>query len=209
MDLRRLRRGEIVAAASALALFVVMFLSWYGTAGVTAQQEKLIAAGGGDTTASAWQSYDVLDFYLLLVVVAALVLALLTATERSPALPVGASVITTVLAALGVLLVLVRILDQPGPNDAVSVKYGAWLGLASTAGILVGALLSLREEASAPVAAEARAAVAALEPRPAPPPAGSSPPAGESSPPPGEATPPPGESTPPPAGPPPSVPPPG
>jgi hypothetical protein len=188
MDLRRLRRGEIVAAVSALALFVVMFLSWYGVAGVSAQQEKLIAAGGGDTTSSAWQSFDVLDFYLLLVILAALLLAVLTATERSPALPVAASVITTVLAALGVLLVFVRILDQPGPNAAVAVKYGAWLGLAATAGILAGALMSMREEASAPAAAEARAAMAAVEPRPAPPPGG--------------------ESAPPPVGPPPSVPPP-
>ena len=47
IDPRRLRRGEILAAASALVLFVVMFLSWYGAAGVSGQQEKLIGPGAG------------------------------------------------------------------------------------------------------------------------------------------------------------------
>ena len=59
----------------------------------------------------------------------------------TPALPVAASVITTTLGALATLLVLYRILNQPGPNDFIEVKLGAFLGFLAVLAIAVGGFL--------------------------------------------------------------------
>jgi hypothetical protein len=150
MDLSKLRTGERSAAVSALLLFIFMFFSWYAydveaATGVKVP-DAVLGAAGVDTTRTAWQSFDVLDLYLLLTLLAALVLAFLTATDRSVALPVGASVITTVLGGIAVVWVVIRILDQPGPNEFVTVKIGAWLGLLACIGIAVGGYLAMRDE---------------------------------------------------------------
>ena len=51
------------------------------------------------------------------------------ATRPSPAIPVFFSVMTIVAGLLAALLILLRIVFQPGPNALVSVQPGAWLGL--------------------------------------------------------------------------------
>ena len=62
-------------------------------------------------------------------------------------MPVALSVLTVVAGTLATLLVLYRILNQPGPNDAVEVEAGAWIGLAAAALVAVGGCRSLRVEA--------------------------------------------------------------
>ena len=69
---------------------------------------------------------------------------------RGPALPVAIGVITTTLALAATLLVLYRILNQPGPNDVIGVAAGAWIGLAACLGVFLGAWLSLSDERSRP-----------------------------------------------------------
>src|SRR3954451_1481711 len=99
-DLGRLRRGEQIAAGAAVLLFILMFFDWYSVS-VSAGPFGDFSVGG-----SAWQAFGILDIYLFVVVLAAIALAVLTATERTPALPVTGAVILTALAALGTLLVL-------------------------------------------------------------------------------------------------------
>jgi hypothetical protein len=70
----------------------------------------------------------------------------LQATQRSPALPVGAAVLTTVLGAVAVLLVAYRIVNQPGDNEFIAVQPWAWVGLAAATLLTAGAWLSLRAE---------------------------------------------------------------
>jgi hypothetical protein len=191
MDLSRLRTGERVAAVSALLLFIFMFFSWYGV-DVGPISNALLDRAGVDTSATAWQAFDVLDLYLLLTILVALTLAFLTASDRSVALPVGASVLTTVMGGLATLFVLYRMLNQPGENDVVDVKIGAWLGLLACIGITVGGYLAMRDEGTSFDQAFASARDS-IPTRPAPPAEGA-------------AAPEPGTSVPPPSAPPPPAP---
>lgn len=126
--MRRLRAGDWIAGAGGLALLAAMFLSWY-------------------SGASAWQAFSVLDVVLALIALVPLALVVLQATRTSPSLPVALSVLTTVAGALATLLILYRIVNQPGPNDAVEVEPGAWIGLAAAVATTAGGWRSMRDEA--------------------------------------------------------------
>jgi hypothetical protein len=136
MELSRLRRGELLAAAGGLALLVVMFLDWYSVGGVDGVRLQ---------GATAWQSFGVLDVILALVALLGILLALFAASQRSPALPAATGVITSAAGMLALLLVLYRILNQPGPNGLVEVKYGAFLGFLCLAAIAAGGWRAMSE----------------------------------------------------------------
>jgi hypothetical protein len=153
MNPARLRPGEAVAGLSGAALLVVMFLDWYGVR-------------GGGAGVSAWTAFSVTDVVLGLVALAGLALALLQATQRTPALPVATSVLAAALGIAATLLVAYRLLNAPGPDALVELRPGAWLGLLATAGVAAGAWLSTADD-SAPGGGGPPVAV---EHRPAPPP---------------------------------------
>ena len=161
MELSRLRSGELIAGAGGVALLVVMFLDWYALEGI------------GEVAANAWEAFSITDLILALTALSGIGLAVLTAARRSPALPVAASVITTTLGALATLLVLYRILNQPGPNEFVEVKLGAYLGFLSVLAITAGGYRSMRDEEGegAPMPTDVRPTPAREGPTdPAPPP---------------------------------------
>jgi hypothetical protein len=124
----RLRPAELVAGGGALLLLAAtLLLDWY-------------------SGASAWEAFSVLDVVLALLALPALMLVVAQATRVSPACPVFLSVVSIVTGLLAVLLIGYRILNQPGPNDAVEVDAGAWIGLAAAALMLAGACSSARDE---------------------------------------------------------------
>jgi hypothetical protein len=129
MELSRLRREHLIAGGGGVALLVVMFLDWYSAGGVDG-----VRAQG----ATAWQSFQILDVILALVGLLAIALAVFAAAQRSPALPAATAVVTSTAGGLALLLVLYRILNQPGPNDFVEVSYGAFLGFLCLAAIAAG-----------------------------------------------------------------------
>jgi hypothetical protein len=147
MDTTKLRLGELVAGVSALVLFIVMFLPWYGAS---------VKAGTvtASADATAWQAYSLIDLILFVSIIAALGMVILAMTQRSAALPISASVVVTILGGLDVLLILFRMISKPGKGncgsfcDAVSInlKYGLFLGLIAAGGIAAGAFMAMREE---------------------------------------------------------------
>ncbi len=203
-DYQRLRLGERVAGACAVLLFIDMFLPWY-SAQITLF--GITRSGSGD----AWEVFAYTHLWMLLLILVTLGVIALTATQRSPALPVAGSVIVTLLAALIALLVLYRIVNQPGPNNYVSVELGAYIGFLLVAGIAAGGFLSMRDEGTSLGGARARAESMIAQRRTAgggartttgstaSPPVGTAPPP-EATAPPSATTPPPGE-PPPPSGP--------
>jgi len=135
--MRRVRIGEMVAGAAGVVLLASMFLSWY-------------SVSGRDDSLTAWSAFSVVDILLALVALLGIALAVSQVVGRGPALPVALGVITTTLALAGTLLVLYRILNQPGPNEAIGVSIGAWIGLVACAGVFFGAWLSLSDERPRP-----------------------------------------------------------
>ena len=136
--MRRVRAGELVSGVAGVVLLVSMFLDWY-------------AVSGRDDTLTAWGAFSVVDLLLALVALLGIALAVSQMAGRGPALPVALGVITTTLALAGTLLLLYRILNQPGPNDLISVEAGAYVGLLASLGVFLGAWLSLSDERPRPV----------------------------------------------------------
>lgn len=132
MLLSRLRRGEIIAALSAVVLVALMFLvPWF----------RFATPGGGHTSANAWTSLPTLRWLLLVTAAAALLLGYLQASRAAPALPVTADVIVVTFSAVITLMLLIRLLTSTG-----SPLIGAFAGLAAIAVLTAGAFMSLRQE---------------------------------------------------------------
>ncbi len=149
MDVSRVRRGEMIAAVSALALLLIMFIfQWFGN-----------DAGG----ANAWESFSLIDIILFLTILAAIGAAVMAANAQSVNLPVALSAIVTALGVLSVLLILFRIIDPPdfGVGDAIDQaeafgvdvgdveigrKIGVFLGLLAALGIAYGGFEAMRDE---------------------------------------------------------------
>jgi hypothetical protein len=129
LALRRLRAGEWLAAAGGVAMIVALALPWYEV---------------GGETASGYQAFTVIDVLLTLIALLALSLPVLQSTRDSPALPVGAAVLSAAWGILGVLLVLFRLVDDPFTGS--ELRIGAWLGLAAAVAIEAAGWLSLDNE---------------------------------------------------------------
>ncbi len=137
-----------ILGASGLLLFIFMLFPWYGIdfGGELGAAAKLANV---DTTASAWTAFSYTDILLFLTSVAAVAAFVLSGQRHEHAA-------TAIKAAAGLgafctLLVLYRIINQPGPNDLVNVKLGAFLGLIAVAGVAYGAFRAMNE--TTPVAA--------------------------------------------------------
>ena len=143
MDFSRLRTGELIAGICGVLLLIVMFFSWYGIGGAAG---SILSAADVDTTVNAWKAFDFIDLVLFVTAIVAIGAAVLAASGRSVALPVAASVVVTILGITVALLVLYRIINQPGPNDVVDVKFGAYLGFLVCVGIAVGGFMAMADE---------------------------------------------------------------
>ena len=143
MDLTKLTQGQKIAAGSAIALFIVMFFSWFGAP--DNEITNALNSAGVDTTANAWQSFDFIDLVLLATIVVAVGAAALIASGTAVNIPVPPGVLTTLLGGLSTLLVLYRILDPPSSADR---KFGVFLGLILAGAITYGGWRTMEEEGS-------------------------------------------------------------
>lgn len=150
MEADRLSTGEKLAAISALLLFVFMFFDWFGVevSGVPGFGGDVSGAGG-----SAWDALDVIPIFLMLAIVAAIGVALIRLTDADLELPISLNAIVAALGGLAVLLILYRIIDQPGGGGDfsgveidVTLKIGIFLALAAAAGIAYGGYRAMQEE---------------------------------------------------------------
>jgi hypothetical protein len=135
--MRRVRAGEVVAGVAGALLLFFTFLEWY-------------TVRGREDGLTAWEAFSVVDVLVAGVALLAIALAISQVAGRGPALPVGIGVVTATLSLAACLLVLYRIANQPGPDDAIGVAAGAWLGLVACVAIFLGSWLAMSDERSRP-----------------------------------------------------------
>jgi hypothetical protein len=138
LDANRLSQGQLVAALSAIALFIISFLPWFDLSGAVTVGGTTI---GGSKNYSLWEAENPLDIYLLIVILVALVPAALALLGDGSDAPM-ASTATALLAGVGTLMILYQVFDTPGDFGR---KVGLFLGLIACAGIAIGGYLSMQE----------------------------------------------------------------
>ena len=128
MDPRRLRSGELVMAAGAVGLAVVLFADWFDGH-------------------SGWSTMTVGRVLLVLTIALAATLVAVTLSARAVSTATSMAVVTIGVGTLALLYLLYRVgIDEPGRNALVGVEAGAYLGLLSVLAIVVGAWRSLADE---------------------------------------------------------------
>lgn len=129
MDLRRVRAGEWITSLAGLALLISLFLSWYDGA-------------------SGWEALSLLDIVLALLALVALGMVPLTASQSVPAIPLAIQALLALVAKVALIAVVIRVIAPPG--DSAAREAGLWLGFASTAAVVIGAWVAMRDERLSP-----------------------------------------------------------
>ena len=173
MDVNRLSRGEQIAGIAAVLLLIDMFLNWYG-ANLNDQLSQAAKRFGVDTHVNAWQAFSTTD--ILIFVACVVTLIMVGVQVMGSQVPVSLPMIAAALGGLTTLIILWRIVNQPGDNDLVNVDYGAYIGLVLAGAMTYGAIQSgeglempARAAPAAPAAPAAAGAGAVGDPAPPPP----------------------------------------
>jgi len=148
MDLGKLRRGEWIAAVGGIVLLITLFfLDWYA---VDVNISTPFGDIGGGAEFGAWDGQGftgtIANLVILAAAIAAVGLAVVTATSRTVTLPVAASALTAGLGIAAVAMVVLRMLFQPGENEFIELRFGIWLALISSAVIAYGGWEAMKEE---------------------------------------------------------------
>jgi hypothetical protein len=135
MDVNKLSPGQRIAAAAGVLLFIDLFLDWYSAGNSTFS-----------ISADAWQVFSWVD--LVLAVTCVLAVGVAAQAMGLLKLPVNLAQLLLPVAAVATVLVLYRLLNQPGPNDLISNEFGAYLGLVLSAAVTYGAFRAQGEPAA-------------------------------------------------------------
>ena len=136
MDFSRLNTGRVAAGAIASALLIVsiLFFSWYSydLAGVekSADADDWLC-GVGETSCTAWETFPILRWLLLLLAVAPLILAYILVRGHKLSYPPGE--MTMISGFAGAVLILYNgVIDKPGSGPAelgLGLDWGYWVAL--------------------------------------------------------------------------------
>lgn len=129
MDSSRLRQGEIIAGIGGVALFIFLFLDWFGA---------------GPAEVSGWDGLgaDFSGFVVFAAVIAAVTLLALGAMGLRVNVDLPRGLITSVIGTAAVVVILLQIFATP---EGADVKFALFLGLAAAVAIALGALMAVRE----------------------------------------------------------------
>jgi hypothetical protein len=139
-----LSHGDVIAAASALLLLILMFATeWYAVAGIPGTSAHAEAV----TTENAWAALSVLRWLMLLTVVVAAGGVLIHGRDASRSAVALTRLAVVGLGSLTALLLTYRVLiDLPGPSQVVDQKLGAVLGVIGAYGIALGGYEAIRAQ---------------------------------------------------------------
>ena len=139
-DAKKLSQLDWAIVGGAGVAFISGFLPWWGYSGPF--------AGGYSTSVSGWSTGFTGWFGLLLLMLAGVFLVLRRSEVSLPDLPVGPAVAVAGVAALGLLLVLIRWLTLPrvsgGLAGHIGAKYGIWIAIIAGAVEVAAAVMQVR-----------------------------------------------------------------
>jgi hypothetical protein len=154
----RLRAGEWTATAGGAGLLATLFLPWFDVRLPPQQTVQKQFGGGGvlnvlktyavDSWGSGW---DALGWLVIVIALAAVACAAWLGIANATARPVAQLVAASVLTATGgtlafIALALRALVFQPGPNDIVVLRYGAWLGLLAALVLALGGWWAIKDD---------------------------------------------------------------
>lgn len=146
--------GQRIAAVSAVALVVSLFLAWGGVdvpevpvvpegtpavPGLDEAQQAVEDAG----SVTGWESQNTLDIYLAIVAGLVLIGAVLTISGSPEGLPFAPAAATFLLGVIGTILTVYVLIDVP---EGAERKIGIYIATAAVIGVTVGSYLQLRDE---------------------------------------------------------------
>jgi drug/metabolite transporter (DMT)-like permease len=165
MSSGRLRAADWVAFVAALALLLVTAADWYSTEGgrqarefeqgAPAQGEGAeladdAAAAAEGQERNAWQADGAIDRAILVALLGTAALTILAAFARAAGRPsadgLGPTAWAGIAAAVTALLVLYRVIQEPGFDEVNTVQYGAPLALGVLGVIALACAMSVRAE---------------------------------------------------------------
>jgi drug/metabolite transporter (DMT)-like permease len=165
MSFGRLRAADWVAFVAALALLLVTAADWYSTEGgrqarefeqgAPAQGEGAeladdAAAAAEGEERNAWQADGAIDRLIIVALLGTAALTILAAFARAAGRRSGDGLGPTaragIAAALTALLVLYRVIQEPGFDEVNTVQYGAPLALGVLGVIAFACAMSVRAE---------------------------------------------------------------
>lgn len=173
MTFERLTIGDAIAWVAALALLLCTAVDWYSTVGGNEARQiqhdvdpsSLQGALGGEVPRNIeqqaalaaqadekniWQEKRAYDRLELLVLLAAAVAAATAAVLRTAGRRyegwLTPSAVAAMLAAAGALMVLYRVVQQPGDDQVTTLKSGPWLAFIALGVLGFGASLAWRRE---------------------------------------------------------------
>ena len=137
MDFSRLNRGRVLvgAVASLLLILSILFLSWYSydlsdIAPKGTDPENWIC-GVDETSCTAFETFPILRWLLLLAAIAPLILAYILVRGHKLSYPPGEMTMIAGFSA-AVLILYNGVIDKPGTGPAevgLSLDWGYWLAL--------------------------------------------------------------------------------
>jgi hypothetical protein len=152
MDLRRIRAGEVIAALSSVAMLVALSLPWYRHELQAASYlpAKQLASQSG------FEAMAVADGFLALIAIGGIALLVVTAVQKTVAVPIAHAALFTVASLAALVIVAVHIGMEPAPVETLpreisrdvttSVGAGLWVALVAAVGMCAGGLLAMRDE---------------------------------------------------------------
>ena len=150
MDLQRLDRGEIIAAAGGILLAISIFLAWYTLGSVQQNGQYLTHLNScrGPHSCTAWNALSILRYLLLLSALAPAILAWIIVRGHALSWPRGELTAITALAAL-TFIIFRGLIDKPGsPSGEIGLDYGWFIALLGGLMILTGSIWRSRESAA-------------------------------------------------------------
>lgn len=138
MDFSKLDRSELVGVISGVVLAISLFLPWYSlsTNAVRDEADDWVC-GVGENSCSAWATFPILKWLLLLAAAAPLILSWIVIREHHLTWPRGELTAVAGLTAL-VLIGFNGFVDKPSENDiGVSLAWGYFVAILASIGIFL------------------------------------------------------------------------